>query len=245
MIGTEAYDNQFQFVAHYQRHPQLLPFVGTNYSDVDSPRVLFVAESHYLPHDSVIHRDSSIWYESTAADLSPIELQWTTTRIGPESGVYGKYKAKAHLLFRNLEAAVLEAGVLPAVVDSAFRYLGFMNFFQRPAHEGKSLRPVAAVDETVAKDTLSRVVDVLEPRVICFVSRHAWRFAHYLRHRNNQNLDERQWRVSKPIFAFSTPHPSCSWWNRAAYTLPGSEVRVSGKQLLVAVLRNKADEAAK
>ncbi|KXS53750.1 MAG: Uncharacterized protein AWU57_1868 [Marinobacter sp. T13-3] len=190
---TEAFDDQLDTIEIYKRYPLLKPFVGSDYGH-NGPRILLIAESHYLPPESTVHRDPASWYEGHEDVLTPEEQKWMRTRRILNKPLKG-WKAKGHTIYRNIESALLKAG-LPAN-DSVFRQIAFMNAFQRPAKTGDTIKQKKQ-DVEVAVETINQVIDVLQPDHIVFVSTKAKRT------------------VGKYISQGSVGvhHPACAWWNR-------------------------------
>jgi len=199
---TTEYDSQLERIPHYERHPQMMPFVGTDYGK-HGPKVLLIGESHYLNLKSTIHLDPEVWYETTTADLDRDALDdrrreyWAThtraclTKKGPT------WKKKSFTIFRNLEAALVEAGY--PVADNTLRYVAFMNGFQRPAVSRLSIKDTA-LDRERSAATVQSVIDVLQPDHVICVSRKA--------HKALKN--------QLSITPHATPHPASPWWNRAS-----------------------------
>lgn len=191
---TEAYDDQLDKIEIYQRYPALKPFVGSDYGRI-GPRILLIAESHYLPPGSTVHNDSDSWYAGSESDLHPtIERPSVRTR-GILSKPYRGWKKPGHAIYRHLESALVKAG-LP-INDSVFRQVAFMNAFQRPAKAGDSIKHTKQ-DVEVAAQTINQVIETLKPDHIVFVSTKAKRT------------------VGKQLSQSSAGfhHPACPWWNR-------------------------------
>ena len=199
---TTEYNSKLECIPHYQKHPQMMPFVGADYGE-HGPKILLIGESHYLQPKSTIHLDPSIWYESTAADLDKDTTDdirreyWAThtraclTKKGPT------WKKKSFTIFRNLEAALIEAGY--PVADNTLRYVAFMNGFQRPAVSRLSIKDTA-LDREHSVATVQSVIDVLDPEHVICVSRKAYK------------AFEKQLSIK----THAVPHPASPWWNRAS-----------------------------
>jgi hypothetical protein len=192
---TTQYDDELQRIEHYQRHPQMMPFIGADYGKF-GPKILLIAESHYLHKDSTIHLEAQKWYDCQENQLAGHEQFSTCTRRcltkkGPT------WKIKAYSIFRNLEASLIEAGY--PIADNTLRYVAFMNGFQRPAVSRLSIK-ASSVDLKYSLPTIRAVLDVIKPDHVVFVSRKAYRaFGHQL-----------------DVQAFSAPHPASPWWNRSS-----------------------------
>ena len=190
---TAQFDTEFSGISHYQKHPQMMPFVGSEYAS-SSPRLLIIAESHYLRKSSTIHLDASGWYQSSANQLLDHELSATNTRKCLTKA--GKtWRLKSYTIYRNLEAALIEAGYPEK--DNTLRHIAFMNAFQRPAVSRLSINSTA-IDEEYSAPTIRSVVRIIEPEKVIFVSRKAHKvFASHL-----------------DVPTYAVPHPASAWWNR-------------------------------
>lgn len=190
---TEAFDDRLDEIESYQRYPLLKPFVGSDYGN-SGPRILLIAESHYLPEGSTIHMDSECWYTGNEGDLTSQEQTWMRTRRILNKPLKG-WTAKGHTIYRNIESALLKAG-LPAN-DSVFRQVAFMNAFQRPAKTGDSIKQ-SKQDAEIAVETINQVVKALKPDHIVFISTKARRAV-------GKHLSQN---------SVGVHHPACPWWNR-------------------------------
>lgn len=200
---SQDYDKAFDQLPHYKAYPRMRPFVGSQYGRFGD-KVLMVAESHYLPAGSTVHMDAERWYAGSEADLaSEREPRWIHTR-GILNKSAGRWRSKGHTIYRRLEQALVEAGFPES--DNTFKYVAFMNGFQRPAVEGLSLKPHKA-DLRVSRDTLNGVVAVLQPDQVIFVSSKARRFLG----------------GQLTVASHGVPHPACAWWYRASKCGTGKE----------------------
>ncbi|WP_447928118.1 hypothetical protein [Vreelandella sp. EE27] len=200
---SQVFDNAFDQLPHYQAYPRMRPFVGRLYGQ-DGPKILLVAESHYLPPESSLHLDSQRWYSGSEKELGVEDKPgWIHTRkiIDKENG---KWTARGHEIYRRINRALGEAGYPEG--GNLFRHVAFMNAFQRPAATGKSLN-VQRADLEVAKQTLNGVINAIESDCVIFVSIKAKR--HLARH---IEIDSK-----------GVPHPACAWWYRASKHGPGKE----------------------
>lgn len=191
---TEDFDEQLDKIEIYQRYPLLKPFVGSDYGR-NGPRILLIAESHYLPANSTVHNDSERWYSGSESDLHPEDEKPSVRTRRILNKPYRGWKKRGHAIYRHLESALVKAG-LP-INDSVFRQVAFMNAFQRPAKEGDSIKHTKQ-DVEVAAQTINQVIEALKPDHIVFVSTKAKRT------------------VGKHLSQSSSGfhHPACPWWNR-------------------------------
>jgi len=190
---TEAFDAQLDTIEIYRRYPLLKPFVGSDYGNI-GPRILLIAESHYLPKDSTVHLDAASWYEGSEEDLCPESEQPSLRTRRILNKPYRGWKKRGHAIYRHLESALVKAGV--PVNDSVFRQVAFMNAFQRPAKTGVSIKQTRQ-DVEVAIETINEVIKALKPDHIVFVSTKA-------RKAINKHLIQS---------SVGVHHPACPWWN--------------------------------
>jgi hypothetical protein len=190
---TENFDNKLDSIEIYQQYPLLKPFVGSDYGTI-YPKILLIAESHYLPPESKVHIDIESWYAGSEENLNPEEQNWMRTRGILNKPLHG-WKAPGHAIYRQLESALMKAG-LPAN-DSVFRQIAFMNAFQRPAKTGASIKN-SKLDVEIAVTTVDQVIEAIQPDHVVFVSTKAKR-----------TVGKRLKQKSKGVH-----HPACPWWNR-------------------------------
>ena len=218
--GTTMNDfaGKFLSIDFYQRYRQLRPFVGSHFQNT-RPKILLVAESHYLPKSSTIHHDPDQWYKGNASSLTDEEKSWINTAAivgsGPE-----RWNNRGHRIYRNLNK-ILKECLIPSD-GNLFEFVSFMNAFQRPAKQGATLQ-VSELDIYHSKEIIKHVIDTLEPHGVIFVSRKA----HKMVGRKIEKL------VGLPVYV--TSHPSSPYWtNRKDKTgMTGRE------QFLIAVRKIK------
>lgn len=213
---THQFDEKLLKVEHFTNHPQMIPFVGSSYF-INNPRLLIIAESHYVKDlsDDLITN----WYKIKSGVLNKDQRGWTSTSdIVNGSKMKNKYPEKGHTIFKNIEDAIIATGLKPDYNDNMLKFISYMNFFQRPATKrGESIN-ASDHDKKIANQTVSKVIEILEPDFIFFVSSKAWSAF-------EKNL------FKKPIVGHSC-HPTCNWWNRKSksYTNPFKKKSVTGKE---------------
>jgi hypothetical protein len=55
----------------YKQYPMMRPYFGNNFHDANTPSVLLIGESHYLPQGSSQHLSAETWYAGSSDTLSP------------------------------------------------------------------------------------------------------------------------------------------------------------------------------
>ena len=63
----------------YRQYPMMRPYVGNNFHGANTPSLLLIGESHYLPKNSSQHLSAETWYASSSGTLSPDEVEWIST----------------------------------------------------------------------------------------------------------------------------------------------------------------------
>ncbi len=220
MNKTNSYDDEFFKFSHYSSHPQMIPFVG-QFWNIMPKKLLVLGESHYLPKDS----DKNIienWYSINDSNLSALEKCYTNTaEMINEAGHFQKYKYKGHGIWKNIELAILESGFRPSDTSNMFKYISFMNFFQRPAMiNGESIIPNEQ-DLIMANKTLDYVISILKPDFIFFTTSKSW-------YRFNKDLFDIN-------FVGHSSHPTSKWWNRKCKSYTNLYLRdnLTGKESFV------------
>lgn len=206
---TTKYDSNLECIPHYKKHPQMMPFIGTEYGE-NGPKILLIGESHYLQPTSTIHLNPILWYESTDKDLDKVVTggvrreYWATHTRACLTKKARNWKKKSFTIFRNLEAALVESGY--PVADNTLRYIAFMNAFQRPAVSRSSIKHTH-LDREHSAFTVQSVIDTIMPDHVIFVSRKAHKAI-------GSQLS---------ISSKSLPHPASAWWNRSSKDGTGKE----------------------
>jgi hypothetical protein len=190
----EEFDSQLTKIEHYVKYPCMMPWIGRYYGE-KYKKVLFVAESHYLPPESTAQLNAELWYNSKQDNLKDYELEYITTR---------DVLTKHHLengIWKNPGQIMKNHKILPPPEsENVFEWFSFYNFFQRPAQkEGKELF-VNDLDKRKANEVFYSNLKILKPEIVIFLSSKAWICC------NSKGIDD-------IVFDF-VPHPSSRWWNR-------------------------------
>lgn len=230
------YDNVLSIVPHYIQYPQMLPWVGVDYKKYN---FLIVGESHYLPQKSTIHLSSIQWYDSSISGLNEDEINWSHTRNVISCGHNQYWQYKGHTIFRNLERSILDSGFNPNDKSSMFRYISYLNFFQRPAVTGLSLN-YDERDVSISIDVFQQVISILRPTKIAFVSKKPWDICIYkgiVKWDNNlkKYIIPDDYLICTEYF----PHPACRWWNKESlqYQLYRDGIRRNGRKKFIEFIR--------
>jgi hypothetical protein len=177
--STEIFDEKLNEIEHYQKFPAMRPFIGQNYGNIDTRKIMLVAESHYLPPKSTISKHPENWYNSTQSDLSDEEIAWINTR----NILKGNWKPAGHMIFRELNARISD--FMNVKECRAMTNVAFMNGFQRPAPEtGDSIKNFCkSIDYNIGAQTINSVIKTIKPDLVIFVSKLSW--------------DKLRWKISK------------------------------------------------
>lgn len=224
MTWSTTYDKQFSAIAHFQRYPELYPWVGQAFHS-QSPRILVLGESHYLKPESDYHHDAAAWYVGINIQ-GRSDRAWTVTREIIANGLANGWREKSKTIYRNLEAAAIDAGVGASKLGSPFHSMAFMNYFQRPAQVSRKSIVVSELDRSHSAAVLSSVLEILCPEIVIFSSVLAWRAARDSIHRHQHVR-----------FAFTT-HPATRWWHTPMRKYKGK----SGRQIFIEALLADSSE---
>ncbi|MDT4854181.1 hypothetical protein FQZ97_884700 [compost metagenome] len=220
MIDT-SFDDQLLQIAHLAQYPNLLPWIGHGFRTTEL-QVLILGESHYLPRGVCFHHDPATWY--AGLDIPDVQsLRWMKTRGIIQKGLASNWKGSSKTIYRQLSSAVEACGV--AVERPVFAQLAFMNYFQRPAEVTGDSIQVSELDRQVSAHTVEGVVRVLQPRVVVFCSRLAWRAA-----RDSGLVAALQ---AAGHVVGHTPHPASAWWHRPSRKRQGR----NGRTVFIELLR--------
>ena len=229
MRDYTVYDNKLDELKIYQAFPQLKPFIGANYQKQDT-KVMFIGESHYLPPESTIHDESSTWYASSDKQLRTKEKKWIDTRQNVKNSLEEKIKTKAYSIYRNIGKAIDETRGANDKGLNGIEYVGFMNYFLRPAQFGVSIDRDKS-DKEKAFANLCELIYIIDIRYLVFASRLAYYDFDWYYQNANPDLIK--------IEYIGVPHPGSSWWNRKSkkYCYRDSGP-LTGKECLIHWLRN-------
>ena len=171
----------------YQQYPQLMPFIGREYSKA---RILLLGECHSLNKESTANQDPKKWFINNHSALNEDEIRRTNTRLDVNDFIKAKSK---RVMFGRIDKALKDSNF------SGIQSIAFMNAFQRPAiGNGKSLK-IHDIDIEQSAKVINLVITIIEPRHLCFFSKNAHNALS-----EALNFDHSSIHV--------VAHPSCGWW---------------------------------
>ena len=194
----------------YERYPMMRPYLGVNFHKANTPSLLLIGESHYLPKGSSQHVSADTWYSSSCDSLSPEEIGWISTKKVLDEFLVESTSNAAFSIWSNALREINKYGPRYSDYKRVADDIAFYNFFLRPGLEGKSLA-VSAQDVEFANEAFRAHHQALKPTAIIFLSMLAHKHLH-----QSESL-------SVPVIA--TPHPGCAWWNRVAKKYGGKKGR--------------------
>ena len=220
---NKKYDAKFKEVPFYKIHPEYIPFVGNEY---DTYRILLIGESHYIEqkndenpkYDLDYFREH--WWNGTDNELQKEYSDWYNTKAVVKNYLNGK-RTRSHLIFSN-PLKVFSKDILGKPIEKInsenvqqFNCFAFMNFFQMPSlyegmkfwdslrKSGETNRHCPMWDECVTKssEVLDKVIDILEPKLVVFLSASAYNAfkKSNARHAGDEIIQQ-------------TVHPCSPWW---------------------------------
>jgi hypothetical protein len=172
-IFQDRFDNKLRKIEHFHRYPEMLPAIGCDYGKYCKP-ILLIGESHYFPPGRAVP-DAGPWYSGTSQSLEPTEKNWINTRgLLEKEKKNGKWSSRTlWCMYGNIEKVL--SAKLPKC-DSMFRYIAYMNCFQRPAANKDSFANIVTVEDVrTSIETINAVIDVIRPDSICIVSAFVWK----------------------------------------------------------------------
>lgn len=209
----DSYENLFAELKHYKKYPKMLPWVGKNYNSQQHKKLLVVGESHYFPTDSINNMDAEKWYGNTNVELNADELSWIFTRNLVEYATECNFKNRGFSTYQRIHQALHEAGLISNVMcgnnQFLFNEISYMNYFQRPACKGQSIKDILhKLDLEIAYENFTSVIEIIKPDLIIFASKFS--------------IDSAEkyelWKLTNSMGTYYTyvNHPSTAWWNKPA-----------------------------
>jgi hypothetical protein len=198
---TTEFDLELGKILHFKNYPAMFPYIGINYGKGNNPKILLIAESHYLPEGSSVSCDEKKWY-SEKMNLKNEEKEWIHTRGVLESD----WRSRGHVIFKKLERC-LQGYFKMDGSTRAMTNVCYMNGFQRPSpQKGESIsKCLTELDCEISSDTLSKVINIINPDIVIFVSKLSWEKLHS------------RLKLNTEIAIEYTCHPSTVYWERASY----------------------------
>ena len=201
-VTVNEKDREF---AVFERFPDFVPYIAKGYGD--SKKILLIWESYYASYkDSIeIVKSPEKWYFD--APQESIDKLKEFGRQNEEACRHWNFASKMYPdgIDRKSRTFTNVANVFKEFMpkgEDPFCYCAGYNFYLRPAKGGVSIKD-KPIDREIAAKTLLKVIDILEPEYVLFLSEKSYKvFETY------QNEVP-----SKPLFA-SFCHPASPWWYR-------------------------------
>jgi hypothetical protein len=190
-------DAELDKIAHYQSFPIMKPFIGENYFNANK-KILLVAESHFFASKSNINSGPTIWYSSTLKDLHESKFDSINTRKIVENST--------HMLFRELETVLSKS--MEKYKNRAMNNIAYVNAFQRPANKaGQSIKELAShLDFEVGIKTLTKVIEILKPNLVVFISKYAW-----------DKIGNQLHKAENTVYEYVNHPASIRYWHNSKY----------------------------
>lgn len=238
-MSTDHYCNSYDvdlktLLNHLERYPQFLPFFGNRWKQQGS-RVLFIAESHYLPEVSNGKSDSKTWYQSDATFLTKDDNEWTHTRgvvmAADRYALGGNHTfSKGHTIFYNMKSAIFDALQMTNKSQMLFQHFGYYNYFQRPAETlGKSIN-TSGEDYRIAYNTIKAIAETAKPTTLIFVSKMAYNSFNHWRKKEGDEIFTK-------IPVYHVPHPASAWWNKESKVYGNNGQKITGRAKFINIIK--------
>lgn len=200
------YDKNLSEIPHYQKFPEMLPFIGTEWKSSD--RILLLGESHYIHGEDLIAHfgDNTIlndWYSFGSQDFNDdFRVNINTRRTVTKAQTTGPYDSSLSFLYNVMDA--LRTGTIKyKSLENPLEYFSFMNYFQKPSFvEGKSVQNNSTDDEFAFKN-LKYVISIIRPQNIIFMSSKAY----------DSFLPWQEKEMISVNLIDKVQHPGSAWWN--------------------------------
>lgn len=162
---TTNIETELDKIDHYQNFPIMKPFIGENYFNAKK-KILVIAESHFFDKKSNINTGATQWYSSSLKDLHESKFDNINTRKIVENSTHPVFKQLENVLSRSMDK----------YKNRALNNIAYMNAFQRPANNtGQSIKELASSkDFEIGKETVTKVIEILRPDFVIFISKYAW-----------------------------------------------------------------------
>ncbi len=202
----------------FERFPDFAPFVGGEYGCSKYKKILLIWESYYDKNGKKeIIKCPNRWYFDAGIDeIKKIFGDKTNDYerwLNFARKMHEKGKDRESLTFKNVEKILNKF----SGDENSFRYCAGYNYYLRPASNSSSIK-ADKLDEEIAAKTLEKIIDILKPDVVVFLSKKAnTSFKTYFKTYKNK---------FSTIQFKSFVHPACAWWNRKS----GKEPKKSGEE---------------
>jgi hypothetical protein len=222
----KMYLKELSEIEHYQKYPNLIPWVGNGYPD-SANKLLILGESHYLEKDSKYHHDPVTWYEGINVSQHK-DITWMNTAGIIRNGLQSNWKEKSKLIYKNLSMALFESGINEFKTNDPFNKICYLNYFQRPAEKlGKSIK-VSESDSRNSAIVVRDVVSIVKPKIVIFSSTLAWNCA--------RDMGVIEFLQENGIKTARVPHAGMPWWNRISKKYGNT----TGKNLFIDFIKKSA-----
>jgi hypothetical protein len=198
----------------FERFPDLVPFVGDEYGCSKYKKILLIWESYYDKDgkEDIIKCPNSWYFEAKVDKIKEILGNKTNDYkrwLNFARKMHEKGEDRKSLTFKNIEKILNTF----SGDENSFRYCAGYNYYLRPASNSSSII-ADKLDEEIAAKTLEKIIDILKPDVVVFLSKKA-------------NTSFKTYKTKFPTIKFkSFVHPASAWWNKKS----GKDPKKSGKE---------------
>jgi hypothetical protein len=208
--GTKKYDEKLKEISHFKLHPQMIPFIGKFWRSSENG-LLILAQNPIIYEDIPISYERSVckilddWY---ITDILDIENKSIGLKIRKSTDLVKNIESYSRIgdnpipmsqrLFNTIIQAIIEKNVVGKNNENILSYIAFADFFQIP-HYKETFCPNEN-DIIVANETLKKIVEIIKPKFIFFVSDEAY-----------NAFDKKMF--NDTILIGHSCHPSRNHWN--------------------------------
>ena len=203
--GSKAYDAALVTVPHFSddKYPEMMPWIGADYLEQEA-KVLIIGESHYFNNDFTVHHDPNTWYSRTFHESLDSRVGHRV-RYQITRAIGGHFRRKsAHPMHQNIEKVLGKTNCFETGSGKHFDAIAYLNYFQRPANRKGGSIAAQPQDLSIARETIEKVVEIIEPDLILFASVKAYKAAKESGFLSTLNI---------PVDY--SAHPCSAHWNKA------------------------------
>lgn len=202
------YNELLSTIPFYQKHWEMIPFVGREYESSLHKKLLIVGESHYMPEGSKIHHDVSQWYGENPG-MSPDERRFCDTR-GAREGKSGRFGVEIERCLKQVYS----------FNENAWQQVASINYFLRPADNKQNVENLwdkyggKELDCEKAIRNFIKVIEILKPDLFVFAS---WLVCNQAEHQDFPHVfggNLWDWTATNGVSDYIyVNHPSSPHWN--------------------------------
>lgn len=162
-LFTIKFDNELlSKINHYQRYPEMLPFIGKNW-EIVAPKILLIGESHYIDSECLPKNCIDNWYQQNSKEFTDYLKGYINIRIviNQSEHINDIGHKSPYTIFYSLNRAIVESLIFEKDDNHIFQNFSLINYFQKPSFkEGESIVN-DNLDNEIAFQNLVELVSII------------------------------------------------------------------------------------